>query len=99
MDIFVDRPSKEEDLEMINKLKEENILKDRSLKKAEEDMEYYRNILINSEETYNKYFGNNPKVAGGGPGAKNKEGKDEKDFNKRSSLKVCKYILYNFQIE
>jgi len=89
MDIFVDRPSKEEDLELINKLKEENILKDTSLKRAEENMEYYKNLLINSEETYNKYFGNNPKV-GGNPNA-NPTKKPE--LNKHTSIKVILLIL------
>ena len=44
MDIFVDRPSKEEDIELINKLKEDVISKDQNLKKAEENMEYYKSL-------------------------------------------------------
>ena len=89
MDIFVDRPSKEEDIELINKLKEDVISKDQNLKKAEENMEYYKNLLINSEETYNKYFGNNPKVdkkgdVNSGANAANAK----RDGNKQPTIKV-----------
>ena len=36
--------------------------KDKLLKKAEDDMEFYKMTLINSEENYNKVFGSKPKV-------------------------------------
>jgi hypothetical protein len=49
-------------MDLIFKLREELILKDRKLKEAEENMEVFKNELINREELYNKYFGNNPKV-------------------------------------
>lgn len=61
-DLFEKRPPREEDMEMIFKLREELMTKDKLLKGAEENMEYFRNELINREELYNKYFGTNPKV-------------------------------------
>ena len=50
-------------MELIFKLREEIMTKDKLLRAADENMEYYRNELLNREELYNKYFGtNNPKV-------------------------------------
>jgi hypothetical protein len=50
-------------MELIFKLREEIMQKDKLLRAADENMEYYRNELLNREELYNKYFGtNNPKV-------------------------------------
>ena len=60
-------------MELIFKLKEELLTKDKLLRAADENMEYYRNELLNREELYNKYFGtNNPKVGFINP-IKNKE--------------------------
>ena len=36
--------------------------KDKLLRKAEDEMEFYKMTLINSEENYNKVFGSKPKV-------------------------------------
>lgn len=72
-DLFEKRPSKEEDMELIFKLREEIMTKEKLLRAADENMEYYRNELLNREELYNKYFGtNNPKVGFINP-IKNKE--------------------------
>jgi hypothetical protein len=49
-------------MDLIFKLREECILKDKKLREAEDNMEIFKNELINREELYNKYFGNNPKV-------------------------------------
>jgi len=60
-------------MELIFKLREEIMSKDKLLRAADENMEYYRNELLNREELYNKYFGtNNPKVGFINP-IKNKE--------------------------
>jgi len=70
-------------MELIFKLREEIMQKDKLLRAADENMEYYRNELLNREELYNKYFGtNNPKVGfinplekkGGGVNMQNKDG-------------------------
>ena len=74
--LFSSRPSKEEDLKLIYELQEEMLQKDRNLKKAEEDMEYYKNTLLYAEDSYNKVFGANPKVGNLNPIAK-KETKDK----------------------
>ena len=72
-DLFEKRPSKEEDMELIFKLREELLSKEKLLRAADENMEYYRNELLNREELYNKYFGKeNPKVGFINP-IKNKE--------------------------
>lgn len=36
--------------------------KDKLLRKAEDEMEFYKMTLINSEENYNKVFGSKPKI-------------------------------------
>jgi hypothetical protein len=59
---FDTRPSREDDMTFINQLQEEIINKERQLKEAEENMEKFRNMLINNEENYNKYFGANHKI-------------------------------------
>ena len=71
-------------MELIFKLREEIMTKDKLLRAADENMEYYRNELLNREELYNKYFGtNNPKVgfinplekkSGGAINMQNKDG-------------------------
>jgi hypothetical protein len=43
------------------------MMKDKLLKKAEDDMEFYKMTLIHSEENYNKVFGSNPKVGNYNP--------------------------------
>ncbi len=49
-------------MDLIFQLREDLIGKDKKLKEAEEYMEVFKNELINREELYNKYFGNNPKT-------------------------------------
>ena len=86
VEIFEKRPSKDEDLELIAKLKEELRLKANQMSGFEEDMEFYKNQLINMDETYTKYFGNTHKVGNLNPLELNKKGsfnkgKDQKGFN------------------
>lgn len=61
-DMYDNRPSKEEDLALIKHLQEEVTEKDAALKKAFEDMKFYKLELINREENYNKLFGAKPTV-------------------------------------
>ena len=56
------RPSRDEDLEEINRLNEEIDKKDRELKESTVLLEQFRNELINREETYNGYFERKPKI-------------------------------------
>ena len=43
-------------------MQEEIVQKDNALKKAAEDMKFYKLELINREESFNKMFGTNPNV-------------------------------------
>ena len=52
-ELYEDRPSRPEDLEMIRQLQEDIIQKDNLLKKAAEDMKFYKLELINREASYN----------------------------------------------
>jgi hypothetical protein len=61
-ELYDSRPSRPEDLEMLNKLQEEIVNKEKLLQKAAEDMKFYKLELINREENYNKVFGSNPTV-------------------------------------
>jgi len=61
-DIFENRPSRPEDLEMIQHLSTDNIQKEEALKKAVEDLKFYKLELVNREENFNKMFGANPNV-------------------------------------
>lgn len=61
-DRFDKRPPRDQDVEMITRLQEELLLKERQCREAEENMEKFRNMLINNEENYNKYFNSNPKT-------------------------------------
>jgi len=93
-DLFEKRPSKEEDMELIFKLREELMTKDKLLRAADENMEYYRNELLNREELYNKYFGtNNPKVGFINP-IKNKENNSNNNQNGSNSQKVNNKHLF-----
>ena len=86
-DIFQKRPPREQDLELISKLQDELISKEKLCREAEENMEKFRNMLINNEETYNKYFNSNPKT-GSVNLIKPKDGNNN-DRNKN-------VILYNY---
>lgn len=57
------RESRNEDLELINRLLKENKEVKKELEKAYSDMKYFKLELINREENYNKLFGRRPVVA------------------------------------
>lgn len=61
-ELYEGRPSRPEDLDMIKQLQEEIIQKDNLLKKAAEDMKFYKLELINREHSYNSMFGTTPNV-------------------------------------
>lgn len=48
-ELYEQRPSRPEDLELIRQLQEEIVQKDNALKKAAEDMKFYKLELINRE--------------------------------------------------
>lgn len=52
-EIYEQRPSRPEDLDLIKQLQEEIVQKDNALKKAAEDMKFYKLELINREQSYN----------------------------------------------
>lgn len=52
-ELYEQRPSRPEDLELIKQLQEEIVQKDNALKKAAEDMKFYKLELINREQSYN----------------------------------------------
>mmetsp|Transcript_32609 Transcript_32609/g.28867 ORF Transcript_32609/g.28867 Transcript_32609/m.28867 type:complete len:244 (+) Transcript_32609:203-934(+) len=60
--LYDSRPSRPEDMETIKKLIYEIEQKDNLLKKAAEDMKFYKLELVNRENSYNKMFGTNPNV-------------------------------------
>ena len=60
--MYEQRPARPEDTELIAKLQEEILAKEADLKKAAEDMKFYKLELINREHSYNNMFGNNPNV-------------------------------------
>jgi hypothetical protein len=75
-ELYENRPSRPEDLEMIRQMQEDINQKDALLKKAAEDMKFYKLELINREDSYNKMFGTNPNVGVINPlGAKPQTGK------------------------
>lgn len=47
---------------MIRSLQEDVTMKDNLLKKAAEDMKFYKLELVNREDSYNKMFGTNPNI-------------------------------------
>ena len=61
-EMYDNRPSREEDLELIKHLQSELTTKEEALRKAYEDMKFYKLELINREENYNKVFGATPNV-------------------------------------
>ena len=60
--MYEGRPSRPEDTELIKTLQDEVLAKEGDLKKAAEDMKFYKLELINREHTFNNMFGNNPNV-------------------------------------
>jgi len=61
-DLYDVRPPRPEDLDLIKKLQAEIETKDAAIKKAAEDMKFYKLELINREESYNQMFGSTPNV-------------------------------------
>lgn len=67
-DLYEQRPSRPEDLDMIKDLNEQIVQKDAFIKKQEDDMKFYKLELINREQSYNQMFGTTPSLGmGGGP--------------------------------
>ena len=60
--MYEGRPSRPEDTDLIQKLQDEILQREADLKKAAEDMKFYKLELINRESTFNNMFGNNPSV-------------------------------------
>ena len=60
--MYEGRPARPEDTDLIQKLQDEVLAKEADLKKAAEDMKFYKLELINREHTCNNMFGNNPSV-------------------------------------
>lgn len=56
------RPSRPEDLELVQQLQDEVLQKEAAIKKAAEDMRFYKLELINREQSYNAMFGQQPQV-------------------------------------
>ncbi len=59
---FQTRPSRPEDLELIEKLKEDNTLKTEELRQAIENLKLFKLELLNREDNYNKMFNGAPNV-------------------------------------
>lgn len=59
-ELYDQRPARPEDLELIQQLQEEVISKEAAIKKAAEDMRFYKLELINREQSYNAMFGAQP---------------------------------------
>jgi hypothetical protein len=76
--MYDNRPSRQEDIVLIQRLQDEVATKDEALRKAYEDMKFYKLELINREENYNKVFGANPSVGVLNPLVTNKKPKPAK---------------------
>jgi len=61
-DLYETRPARPEDLELIQQLQETIVQNEAAIKKAAEDMRFYKLELINREQSYNAMFGANPQV-------------------------------------
>ena len=77
-ELYEGRPSRPEDLELMRQMQEDIAQKDNLIKKAAEDMKFYKLELINREESYNKMFGANPNVG---------------LLNPLTTTKVCERVL------
>jgi len=60
--LFDDRPSKEEDLRLIQKLQQLLEQREEDLKRAWEELKFFKLELRNRENNYNKMFNANPNV-------------------------------------
>jgi len=75
-EMYNGRPTRPEDTNLIQKLQDEILQREADLKKAAEDMKFYKLELINREQSFNNMFGNNPSVGFMNPmQAANKVGK------------------------
>ena len=66
-ELYEQRPSRPEDLDMLKDLEEQIVRKDEFIKKQEDDMKFYKLELINREQSYNQMFGTAPMVGMGAP--------------------------------
>lgn len=60
--MFDDRPSKEEDLRLIQKLQQLLEQREEELKRAWQELKFFKLELINRENNYNKMFNANPNI-------------------------------------
>lgn len=60
--MFEERPSREEDVKLIQRLQQSLAMKEDELKRAWESLKFYKLELINRENVYNKMFNANPNV-------------------------------------
>lgn len=88
-ELYEARPSRPEDLEMIQDQSEQITQKDAFIKKQEDDMKFYKLELINREQSYNQMFGTAPQIAGMGPMAQGKQSL----INQTAGMKSKKVIL------
>lgn len=77
-EMYDNRPSRHEDIALIKHLQDDVANKEEALRKAYEDMKFYKLELINREENYNKVFGANPSVGVLNPLVTNKKPKPGK---------------------
>lgn len=60
--LFEQRPSRSEDIDLIQRLQNDNNHKTEELKKAVENLKFFKLELLNREESYNKHFGASPTI-------------------------------------
>lgn len=61
-ELYDNRPSREEDLDLIARLQQENLGLTAQCDKLVEEMKFYKLELVNREQNYNKVFGSQPNV-------------------------------------
>ena len=90
--MYENRPSRPEDLELVQQLQDEMLAKEAAIKKAAEDMRFYKLELINREQSYNAMFGMQPQVGFLNPVvAGTKSGKpapSSKDLGRKPTMKA-----------
>ena len=60
--LFDERPSKEEDMRLIQKLQAQLEQREEDLKRAWQELKFFKLELINRENNYNKMFNANPNI-------------------------------------
>ena len=60
--LFDDRPSREEDLRMIQKLQQLLETREEQLKKAWQELKFFKLEMINRQNSFNKLFNANPNI-------------------------------------